>query len=248
MEGEITFLDITGSTNDDARAMVLEGRTLPFFVVARQQTMGRGRSGNTWISPRGGLYLSAALVMDTGLRQWYGPASAVWVREVVEDELGVDLELKWPNDFLISGRKVGGQLLEAFEHQGRWVLILGIGINCNSTPTGLPPGSFEPTSLGRELGRNVDVDELARAIVKKFNDFNRLRDYVPGLRQEYVSHLSTLGKDVRVLLPGGKVLEGRAIGVENDFSLIVDTAQGRVTVTAGDLVHVRHAGPHGGTT
>ncbi len=257
MEERIHFLQETGSTSDDAREMARQGTSLPFTVVARSQTRGRGRSGNTWLSPKGGLYMSHAVPMDPTLRHLYGPACAVTVRRVLSEHYGLGVLFKWPNDFLVEGRKLGGQLLEAFqvsagpsgvpyqtyagEKSGGWVLIIGIGINCSVVPGPLPAGSFEPTSMARELGHDVNPEELACLIAENLNNFSWLYAKTTEVVRDYCRHLDTLGRQVRVTLPDGRTIRGTAVDLEEDFSLVVDTPAERVRVTAGDLVHVRDA-------
>jgi BirA family biotin operon repressor/biotin-[acetyl-CoA-carboxylase] ligase len=122
---------LTGSTNEDARALALAGAPHGTLVTAGEQSAGRGREGRRWEAPPG-----QALLCSLVLRE--PPAlSSLRAGVAVADAVGAEARLKWPNDVLLGGRKVAGILVEARPHEG-WA-VLGIGINVALELAELPP-------------------------------------------------------------------------------------------------------------
>lgn len=192
-----------GSTNDRARELADASAATWSTVVADEQTRGRGRRGSTWISARAaGLWMS--VILPTRARRGcttleVGLVCAEAIEEVAP---GVDVGIKWPNDLLVSGAKIGGILCEAAGHG----VVVGIGLNVAGAPSpsaldgleGLPPGSLE-VAAGKVLARNV----LAGAIVK------RLRRHVEDDRPD-----DALGEDALAHLRRRDVLDGRPVETE----------------------------------
>ncbi|MCA9315046.1 MAG: biotin--[acetyl-CoA-carboxylase] ligase [Planctomycetes bacterium] len=143
---------VVTSTHDIAAARLREGASPPLVVVADEQTAGRGREGRRFHSPPGGLY--ASLVVTAPRTVEPAPlvaAAAVAVAETLEALGARDVEIKWPNDVWIAGRKVSGILLERVEGGDR--ALVGIGINLARVPLELPADvARRTTSLADVLG------------------------------------------------------------------------------------------------
>jgi BirA family biotin operon repressor/biotin-[acetyl-CoA-carboxylase] ligase len=167
----VQFFPAVGSTNDVAAS--LPHRSV---VVAGQQTAGRGRRGHSWFSPPGaGLYVSVVLAPGTAR---VDPARAttlltltagVALAEGVETATGLAVDLKWPNDLLVAGRKLAGVLAEG--HAG--TVVLGYGINVLATA--FPPELRDrATSLESEIGRAIAsdlvLDETLAALARRYED------------------------------------------------------------------------------
>jgi BirA family biotin operon repressor/biotin-[acetyl-CoA-carboxylase] ligase len=258
---EIRVVDETGSTNADVVALARSGAAAGLVLVAEHQTAARGRLDRVWSAPaRSGLTFSVLLRpadltpdvmpdLQVGLpprpsvavppARWsllplvvgVGVASAL--RRVAE----VDVGLKWPNDLMIGDRKVAGILAEAADD----AVVVGVGLNVTLRAAELPV----PTAISLALAGAscTDRDTVLRAVVRAIGDeylaWRRVagdgeRSVLPRYRELCV----TLRRDVRVDL-GSDSFEGRAVDVDADGSLLVDTAAGRRSVTAGDVVHVR---------
>ena len=174
-------------------------------VLADTQTGGRGREGRTWVSPCGGLYLSVLLrprLEKVGLLPL---AAGVAVAEAA-GEMGVRAELKWPNDVLVSGRKLAGILSEAASGPGgvEWV-ALGIGVNVSQDPASLPPElRADVTSLALEGARDVTVRAVAAAVLARLA--TRVRGAPHGARRGPVGVAKARGGVVGQ--PGGRAHGG----------------------------------------
>jgi len=227
---------VTGSTNDDARTLALEGAPEGTVVLAERQTAGRGRLGREWASPPGGVYASIVL------RPKVETPEAIVLPLVVGlgvarglDSLGARTLLKWPNDLLAEdGRKVAGVLLEGLSEG--WLIswiIAGIGVNVRST-TG-PEGS---TSVDELSGRTASLAVVAAAVLDGVAQSYRswqTHGFSP-LREEYESRSYLAGRPVRVSDAAGRIMaEGTACGIDAQGRLLVETATGTVPIAAGDV-------------
>jgi BirA family biotin operon repressor/biotin-[acetyl-CoA-carboxylase] ligase len=247
----------TGSTNADVAEAAGRGEPEGLVVVAEQQTAGRGRRNRQWVSPpRSGLTLSVLLRPDDAdpgngwppaPRQAYGwlPLLAgVALLEAVQQRAELDVALKWPNDLLVKDAKCAGILAEVIGS----AVVLGIGLNVSTradelpaTTTGLPA-----TSLLVAGAEHTDRDPLLRALLRGLARwYAGWRETggdaeLCGLLAAYRRGCSTIGRDVRVHLPAGEVLTGRATTVDADGQLVIRTDDGAERrVSAGDVLHVR---------
>ncbi|MDR3608896.1 MAG: biotin--[acetyl-CoA-carboxylase] ligase [Oligoflexia bacterium] len=165
-----TVVEVSESTNDDARRLAEAGFPHGTWVSARRQISGRGRLGRKWESLEGNLFLSilARLPAEAGLGKvwsWIPLATAVAIAETLRSfDPRLDLEIKWPNDLWLKRAKAGGILCEAANlgavAQSPYVVI-GIGLNCAAAPEGVDQ---EATFL-RAVAPQLSVDELRMPIV-----------------------------------------------------------------------------------
>jgi BirA family biotin operon repressor/biotin-[acetyl-CoA-carboxylase] ligase len=155
---------------------------------------------------------------------------------------GLDAALKWPNDVLLGDAKAAGILVERVDAPAGPVAVVGVGLNVSSTRDELPV----PTATSLLLAGAGPVDreallrEVLAAFAERFTAWCAVGgDPARGLRASYQQACTTLGREVRVELPGGPPLQGRAVGVDEAGRLEV-LSDGRVhPVGAGDVVHVR---------
>lgn len=230
----LEVLQETPSTNAVVAERARAGEPAGLVVVAEAQTAGRGRLDRSWVSPpRAGLTFSALVRPDlppaqwSWLPLWTGLAVATALRERAE----VDAVLKWPNDVLVQDRKVCGVLAEMPQPGAA---VLGIGLNVTTAPGELPHDAAG--SLRLAGAATTDRDTLLRAVLRSLSAV--LADPAAS-RAAYRERCSTLGRRVRVELPGDRSVEGTAEAVDDDGRLVVDgTAYG-----AGDVVHLRPLSP-----
>ncbi|MQY07313.1 biotin--[acetyl-CoA-carboxylase] ligase [Actinomadura macrotermitis] len=256
---DVRVVPETGSTNADlagaARAGVPEGAVL----VTEAQTAGRGRLGRTWTAPpRSGLMFS--LLLRPGVPAanigWLplltGVAVATAVRRMTQrveagdfgeahGDAAVDVRLKWPNDLLVGDRKLAGILAEKVDG----AVVVGVGLNVGLRAAELPVPAA--TSLAVEGAPLSDRAPLLRAILREFETWYREWTALggdpetSGLRTAYKELSATLGGEVRVELPGERVVRGVVRDIDAAGRLVVAGPAGEQAVSAGDVVHVRRA-------
>ena len=211
---------LTDSTNERARALATAGAPHGTVVTADEQEAGRGRQGRAWSAPPGSAVLMSVVLREVGETLPLTAAVAVCAA------LPVEARIKWPNDVWIDGRKVAGILVEARPQEG-WA-VLGIGLNV-STEEFPPPLDETATSL-RLAGASLTVDDTLAALLGALEEWlpRPPDDVLAAWRQRDV----LLGKPVR-WANGSK--EGVAGGIDSSGALIVDTADGQVTLDAGEV-------------
>ncbi|MGZ4557484.1 MAG: biotin--[acetyl-CoA-carboxylase] ligase [Mycobacteriaceae bacterium] len=251
--GDWASLDVvarTGSTNADLLVAARAGAADRSVLVAEQQDAGRGRHARTWTSPaRAGLSMSV-LLRTTGVPLsvlgWLPPLAGVAVADAVQRLAEVEVTLKWPNDVLIDGRKLGGILAEVATTTPEPAVVVGLGLNVSLRAEELPVPTA--TSLLLAEAACTDRDPLLRAVLRELAAREaRWRsaggDPVrSGLVADYRARCSTLGRTVVVTLPEGRALNGEAVDVDDMGRLVVRDAEGvQHSVSAGDVTHVRAA-------
>ncbi len=239
----------TGSTNADLLAAARAGVAAGSVLVAEEQTAGRGRLDRTWESqPGAGLTFSVLLrptEVPGGSRGWLPLLTGVAITTALRTQAAVEADLKWPNDVLAGGtdgqRKLAGILAE----QAGDAIVVGIGLNVSSARSELPSGLA--TSLLLAGAATLDRQAILTAALRELEVwYLRWTGADPpgdastsGLRAAYLRACSTVGRDVRVELPSGGILAGRAVDVDNAGRLMVTGPDGVHAVSAGDVVHVR---------
>jgi BirA family transcriptional regulator, biotin operon repressor / biotin---[acetyl-CoA-carboxylase] ligase len=245
---DVRVVGETGSTNADVAAAARAGAPEGLVIAAELQTAGRGRSDRTWQAPlRSGLAVSVLLRPPVPRETWgWLPLLAgVAVVGPVAALSGLDLGLKWPNDVLVeSERKLAGVLAEVVED----AVVLGLGLNVSLRRAELPVPTA--TSLALEESEMLDRDPVVRAVLRELA--RRYRGFVTaggdpdgpteetGLRSAYRSACVTLGRAVRVELPGGREVSGEAVDIDRSGRLLVRAEDGTTNaLAAGDVAHVR---------
>lgn len=237
------YRPVSESTMDDARRMM--GRiNLPqgALVLAESQTAGRGRAGRSWVSPPDvNLYLTLLLFPPSEYLRalaYVTPLATAQAIDAIAKEKGAPLrsEIKWPNDVLLSGKKVAGVLIETEHLPDRIIALIGVGINVNLQASAHPEIADIATSIRDATGADIPREELLALFC---NEFEALYESaLAGSREPFEtwkSRLVTLGRAVTVTAPDGS-FQGEAVDVEEDGALVVVRADGtRQQVEAGDV-------------
>ena len=241
---EIVYKDVVGSTNAEVRKMAEDGAKDGLLVVADSQTMGKGRRGRTWESPRGtNLYFSMLLKPNFApdKASMITLVTAYSVAKVIREMTGLDAKIKWPNDIVVGKKKVCGILTEmSMERDYIHHVVVGIGINVNEETF---PVELEEmaTSLKNEKGSLVSRANLLSAILLQFEEdylkFLAMEDLRPFL-DEYNKILVNKGALVKVLDPKGE-FSGIAGGIGADGRLIVFKENGQIEQVYAGEVSVR---------
>lgn len=221
MDAKLTIVDVTGSTNDDLLEAGKQGAPHGTGLAARAQTAGRGRRGHKWDSTVGNLLLSIVLRPCVNPAKFSGLAavSGLAVLEALEKQgLANEIRLKWPNDLVARGRKLGGILVEAArDNEGKPFAVCGIGVNVSYVPSEVPDGGLPAIGLS-DLNVSVPavdmlLDEVYHAVIDAVDTWaerlNAKEENVGPLAPvhgEYVAHLNWIGEHVIARSPAGDEL------------------------------------------
>jgi len=268
----LEVLDTSPSTNAElVRRERVAAQPRLTALATLHQTRGKGRLGRSWVAPPGAALAVSVLIRPDavpperrGLLTLLGGLAA---RTAVQGELpGVAVELKWPNDVLIAGRKLVGVLAEVVPETG--AVVLGIGVNTAMSVEQLPVPTATSIAIARARGVEAGgVAESAEALADRVlavlleslvvlldrfeaaaGDLDR-----SGLRRELEASMGTIGRLVSVELPDGTAFTGRAAGLRGDGALLVEADRGAgpgsgverdgrslTAILAGDVTHLRY--------
>lgn len=233
-----------GSTNDVALEWARGGVPPGLVVVADRQRSGRGRLGRDWEDRRtsggAGSLLCTAVIGDPASGGSLVPlAAGLAVSDAVRRQ-GARPRLKWPNDVLIDGSKCAGILVERHAVDGGNVLLVGMGINTDWRGVERSGEQAAWTSVAEQSGGDVDRAGLLVDLLRALATWVQSLPTDPlRLLVTYRDASETIGRDVRVSFPDGDQLTGRAVDLDRDGRLVVETHQGAVAVNAGDIEHLR---------
>ncbi len=248
----IDTVDQTGSTNADLLARAAAGEDIDGAVlIAESQTAGRGRHGRSWSTPPGSqIALSAGVGAGTVPSEawgWLPLLTGVAVVDAVADVTGVKAGLKWPNDVLaVAGRdssasgagKLAGILAEVAAPAP--VVVIGLGLNVTEAPD---PAATSLALLGATVDRGVLTEAVLGHLAARVDAWRAADGADAALVADYRSRSVTIGNRVRVSLPGDRTVSGVAEDVDGIGRLRIDTGEEVVTVSAGDITHLRPANP-----
>jgi BirA family biotin operon repressor/biotin-[acetyl-CoA-carboxylase] ligase len=238
-------LDIVGrttSTNADVSARARAGEPAGYVLIAEEQTAGRGRLDRSWQAPaRSSLLVSVLLRPMSSPSTWtlLPFVAGVAVAEAVRGVGRLSAELKWPNDVLVDGRKLGGILVERVDS----AVVVGIGVNVSLRSTELPvPTATSVALAGGVADREVLAKEMLRALARRYDLWQAAGGASSSILPAYREICATIGWNVTVQLPGGESVDGLVSAVDDAGRLVVMSDDGATSVSAGDVVHVRRAG------
>lgn len=242
----LDVVEKTGSTNADliAQAAGLADRTA---LIAEHQESGRGRHARPFSGPPRSQLLLSVLVklpgVDPAALGWLPLLAGVAVVDALRTVASVDAALKWPNDVLIEGRKVAGILAEVAAHGGAPAVVVGIGLNVSMREDELPVPTA--TSLVLENAAVADRDTILRAILRgigaEVDSWRNSNWNTEHLAHRYRERCDTIGRRVRVELPGDRQFLGDATDIDDQGRIVVrsDDDGRSVAVAAGDVTHLR---------
>ena len=240
----IQYFDTIDSTNIKAKEIAYESEE-GTVIIAEEQTLGRGRLGRSWVSPKGkGIWMSIILKprIDPMKVAKITQIGAAAVSLALED-LGIESFIKWPNDIVINGKKVCGILTEmSCELNMINYVIMGVGINVN-----LDSEDFQGevskvgTSLKIETGEKVNRKQLLGLFLNRFEEL-----YIPFVEKDDFSNTLKvcreksilIGKEVK-LIRGSEKKIGKVVGLNDDGELEVDYGNGVVENVLSGEVSVR---------
>ena len=231
---DIKIFESLDSTNNEAKRETANGKTdKPLLIISEEQTLGRGRNGRNFYSPKGtGLYFSLVTSPKSDLTSAVGITSyaAVCVVEAIKELTGTDTKIKWVNDIYLDGKKLCGILTEAvsdFETGTVSNIIIGIGINLKTATL--------PDSLKDKVGfLEYDLpikNELISLIVKKLLKYDEERN---SFIERYKKYSLVLGKDIKYT-KNNTEFYGTALDIDKDGGLIVKSGNSTTVLKSGEI-------------
>jgi BirA family transcriptional regulator, biotin operon repressor / biotin---[acetyl-CoA-carboxylase] ligase len=241
---EIFFYRNTGSTNTLALELSdtsAEGSA----IIADCQESGKGRLGRTWWSPpESNIYMSIILKprLDASHMTLITIMSAVACTHAIRQTTGLNITIKWPNDLIVSDKKMGGILTELKLRKGITRAVVGIGINVNIDADQFPGDIRETaTSVKIEKGTTVEREDIITAILNEVDRWYTLlqKNGKNLLLEEWKRLTSTLGKKIMVVI-GNRTLYGIAESIDGEGRLVLRLASGEAEkILSGDLTVLR---------
>ncbi len=230
-----------GSTNDEAFRLGQEGAPEGTVVIADSQIKGRGRMQRIWHSPAGSnIYTS--LILRPHLKAAVAPqislVAGVAVAETLTQYCPDKIELKWPNDVLVNGKKICGilaQMKTAAEEVD--FVVVGIGINVNIGKNQFPADISDiATSLSLETGKEISRQDLIINLYENFAKWYKklLQNGFAAIKEKWLKMAPMIGQNVQIMFLNEKVI-GEAVDLDDDGSLIILTAKNeKLNISAGD--------------
>jgi BirA family transcriptional regulator, biotin operon repressor / biotin---[acetyl-CoA-carboxylase] ligase len=236
------ILPTTDSTMLEAARRAPDLRA-PTWILAHEQTAGRGRRGRQWVMPKGNF--AASLVMrpegppaQAALRSFVAALALRDVLVAVTGRAG-GLTLKWPNDVLLNGGKIAGILLESIGQGGRIdSLVIGIGVNLVATPDAslLAHGALPPVSLTGECGVLVCPEEFLTHLAHHYARWEeQFTTYGFGpIRSAWLQDAARLGQVITARMMRDEIT-GTFVDMDTEGQLVLETATGRARIAAADI-------------
>jgi len=228
---------VIDSTNEEARRRALAAEPDRLWILAGEQTAGRGRRGRAWISPRGNLHATALMIdpCPPALAPQLGFVAGVALARAARDVGAADVGLKWPNDMMLSGAKCAGILVDGIGLAGRRAgYAVGIGVNCAHAPQGF---GYPTSCLMAANGRAIGASELFGRLAERFDEaFEAWRggQAFDRIRAAWLECAVGLGEPIAIETVAGR-REGVFEGVDAGGRLLMRSERGLESVEAADL-------------
>ena len=230
--------DAPDSTNNLAKSLAANSVTeiKPVLIAADYQSGGRGRQGKSFVSPRGGLYLSVLLPTNghpaseiVGVTS----SSAVAVARAVDRCAGCETRIKWVNDILLGDGKLAGILCESVGDPARpRALVVGVGVNLTAAPK-IEGAAVPPVSLA-DAGYSAEPEALAASIAAGLLDVAKHDFVFSACADEYRARSAVLGERI-VFTQNGKAAEGEAVSIDEDGALVVRCGDELRRLSSGEI-------------
>ena len=233
---KILFFEEVDSTNNKAKQIALEEKE-GTVVISEMQTSGRGRRGREWYSPKGGIYVTFILkpnVSPEKASQLTLVSSLALVETLNAINNNLNAKIKWPNDVLVSGKKISGILTELSSDMEKInYIVVGVGINLNTEKEILPENG---TSLKIEMKEEVSIKLFLKSFLEHYDLI--YQEYLNGgidqIIERWKNNSDTLGKKVKII-GINETFEGLAKDIDENGALILETKEKEIKVYSGDV-------------
>jgi BirA family biotin operon repressor/biotin-[acetyl-CoA-carboxylase] ligase len=225
------------STNAEALRRAARGDLEPTWYWADRQLQGRGRLGRNWVSEPGNLYASLliGLSIPPARAGGLGIVVSLSVMETFRAFLPAStaIEVKWPNDVLVAGKKAAGILVESTSHGGAMHIALGCGLNLNSAPPHTRYGATALAEHAAPVAPSAALEKLAAeldALLRRWNGGAGFDD----IKKEWLRHARSLGKEIVLTSASGEI-RGAFEGLGDNGSLLLRNRSGLQEFHAGEV-------------
>jgi BirA family biotin operon repressor/biotin-[acetyl-CoA-carboxylase] ligase len=237
---EILYFESINSTNSLALKLIETGIKDGTVIIANEQLAGRGRFERRWISPaKKNLYMSIILMPELSPKNlsFLSLMTPIPCVSAIRELTHLDVSIKWPNDLIIEGKKLGGILIETKIVKGEVYAVLGIGINVNFERQEMPEEIKDfATSIMEEMGTAYSRAQIALEILKdldKWYDILLNKDF-EKIKKEWLKHTSTIGRFIKVK-SGNFTYTGLAVGIDEEGMILLDTGDSIKKISSGDV-------------
>lgn len=233
----VEIFDTLGSTHDEILSRARQGEPGFLWIMAREQTGGRGRLGRVWHSPKGNLYASLLLYDVAPLKSLaeLGFVAGVALQQAASAVSGLDsIRLKWPNDLVVNGAKLSGMLMETMVTPHGRAVALGFGVNLVESPPGL---EYATTSLYALSGKSVLPEDFLVALTQALAQWLEIWAQGQGflkVRDAWLQRAANLNQTIKVRRHDD-VLTGIFTGIDQSGCLLLRCEKESVTINAGDV-------------
>jgi len=235
---QLIRLQSVDSTNEEAFRLHAAETAAPFFVTAAEQMQGRGRSGRTWQSPVGNLYLSCLLenpASSEKLSQLGFVAGVALIDALVATAHSKCFHLKWPNDVIVDGAKLAGLLLETRQQNNAQAVVIGWGVNISQTPKDLPYRAIGLHEISSSLDKEQLCQQLMSAFMQRLLQWDEGRNF-NAIRQLWLQFALPPGTPLMVRGSETEKFEGVFESIDADGSLLLKTPFETRRIIAGDVI------------
>ena len=244
LNNDVIWLDSVDSTNEEIKRRIKDF-SKPTWIIAKRQSKGKGRNGNSWSSGAGN-FSGSVILFPTVERSYFhlygffvGVALYNTIKKIVKD--GVDIRLKWPNDLMIENGKVAGILLESVQapNSGRIGVIVGVGVNLNSAPNINVDDARRYNTQCVAKFMNYKIDHLN--FFSKFSDeLKELGSFVAEKDLRSILNLwkprsYDIGTLIKISDSKGGTNTGTFLGLDEIGGLIVSDNSGTKKIYSGDV-------------
>jgi BirA family biotin operon repressor/biotin-[acetyl-CoA-carboxylase] ligase len=238
--------DLVGSTNAEALALVRTGLRGPLWITARRQSAGRGRRGRSWISQPGNLFATLLLTDPPAAEHWpeFSLVAALAIHDALVDcapNLRPQFAIKWPNDVLLDGAKLGGILVEGeaplsgASESDAGAVVIGIGVNCTTHPDETEFPATDLAAAGVEVSAETLFSALSIKMLGRLAQWNRGAHF-STVRTDWLARAAGLGCPIRLRLADAEV-SGTFETIDEAGRLLLALADGgRRTIASADVV------------
>ena len=241
----VYYFEEIDSTQNFAQNIAADKKENGTIIIAEKQTSGRGRLDRKWTSPKGGIWFSLIIhpKFDVSSSTLIPILSAVALSKSIKSVLGIETEVKWPNDITMNGKKVAGVLVDAsFQTNSIDYLILGIGINFDIDAKKLEKRLTKtPNFYGIDSLRGKEDKTPPKKLLKEFllqfekNLFQLDKGEKSKIIKEWTKRAAGIGKKITINTSNGKI-SGISQGIDNDGALKIKTRNEIKKIYVGDVV------------